>query len=103
MSSETDEAALAGLLRGFERLHCAIGAEDAVDLRLGLNAVHLPQIQVVRPQSLECHIQFRLRLLARPLTALRGEEDVLAHSFESEPVSFLRSAFPVAVSTVEVS
>ena len=49
-----------------------------IDLLLTLNAMHLPEIDVVRFQCLQGEMQLVLRLLLRTLRAFRGDEDLLA-------------------------
>ena len=102
MAGEADEAALARLLRGLERLDRPAGGEDPLDLLPVADAVDLPEVHVVGPEPLQREVQLRLGLPAGALRGLGGEEDLLAHLRQDLAVDLLGVAAPVAVRGVEV-
>ena len=102
MAGEAEEAALAGLLRGFESFDGAAGTEDAVHIRLLLNAVHLPEIDVIGLQGLEGNVELVFGVFPDSFGALGGEEDILADVGEDIAVHLFGMSVPVRVGAIEV-
>src|SRR5258708_39561642 len=101
MGGESEETALAGFLRGFESFDRAAGTEDAVHIRLFLNAVHLPEIDVIGLQGLEGNMQLVLSIFPDSFGALGGQEDILAHFGEDVAIHLFGMSVPVRVRAIK--
>ena len=102
MACEAHEAALTRLLGRLERFYGASRAENPVDFLHLPNSVDLPEVHIVRLESLEGEIQFLRRTFARAIRALGGDKDVLADLRQHLPKHLFRAPAPIAVGVVEV-
>jgi hypothetical protein len=102
VASESEEAALSGFLGGLKGFNNAPGCEDLVYVGLILNAVHLPQVQIIRFHTLQRNMQLVLICLSSALVAFGSHENLLANIGENVAVYLLRVPIPIAMRTVEV-
>ncbi len=85
-------------------LHRPTGTEGPIHVRRALDAVELPQVQVVRSQALEASFEVAARALRAPVAGrvgLRHEEDLRPHLAQRRSEPSLRLASLVALRRVE--
>ena len=102
MAGESDETDFARLFGGFKCLHRPARPQNARNVALLLNIVHLPQVEVVGLQRGQREMELVFGLFPRALEALGSEENVLAEGRQDVAVSLLRVAFPVGVRAIEI-
>src|SRR5438445_6848168 len=102
VAGESNKAALAGFLGGLKCFHCASRSEDLVNLLLPLNAMHLPQVQVVCLEIFQRRVQFRLRACLGPLARLGREEDLFSDLIQAETIGLFALAIPIAGSAIKI-